>query len=64
MKTYYIRTFGCKVNQYETQLISDKLKKDGLIRVIKPEEADLVIFNSCTVTAEADKECEYMLRKA
>lgn len=63
MKTYYIHTFGCKVNQYETQLISDKLKKDNLLQVSKPEEADIIVFNSCTVTAEADKECEYFLRK-
>ena len=64
MKTYYIYTFGCKVNQYETQLISEKFKKDGFERAAKPEEADIIIFNSCTVTAEADKECEYFLRKA
>lgn len=64
MKAYYIHTFGCKVNQYETQLISDKLKLDGFTRALKPEEADIIIFNSCTVTAEADKECEYFLRKA
>ncbi|MCL1901587.1 MAG: MiaB/RimO family radical SAM methylthiotransferase [Endomicrobia bacterium] len=64
MKTYYIHTFGCKVNQYETQLISEKFKKDGFTQAAKPEEADIIVFNSCTVTAEADKECEYFLRKA
>ncbi|MDR3071648.1 MAG: MiaB/RimO family radical SAM methylthiotransferase [Endomicrobium sp.] len=63
MKKYYIYTFGCKVNQYESQLISDKFKNDKFRCVHKPEEADVVIFNSCTVTAEADKECEYFLRK-
>ncbi|MCL2143874.1 MAG: MiaB/RimO family radical SAM methylthiotransferase [Endomicrobia bacterium] len=63
MKTYYIHTFGCKVNRYETQLISEKFKKDGFEQALKPEEANIIIFNSCTVTAEADKECEYFLRK-
>ena len=63
MKTYYIYTFGCKVNQYETQLVSEKFKKDGYTQAAKPEEADIIVFNSCTVTAEADKECEYFLRK-
>jgi threonylcarbamoyladenosine tRNA methylthiotransferase MtaB len=64
MKKYYIHSFGCKVNQYESQLISEKFRKDNFECVQKPEEADIVIFNSCTVTANADKKCEYFLRKA
>ncbi|MDR0800658.1 MAG: MiaB/RimO family radical SAM methylthiotransferase [Endomicrobium sp.] len=64
MKKYYIYTFGCKVNQYESQLISEKFRNDNLERVQKPEEADIIIFNSCTVTEDADKECKYFLRKA
>jgi len=63
VKKYYIYTFGCKVNQYETRLISEKFKKDNFEPTEKPEDADIIIFNSCTVTAEADKECEYFLRK-
>lgn len=64
MKKFYIHTFGCKVNQYESQLISEKYKKDNFVRVQTPQEADIIIFNSCTVTAQADKECQYFLRKA
>ncbi|GHT33698.1 tRNA (N(6)-L-threonylcarbamoyladenosine(37)-C(2))-methylthiotransferase MtaB [Endomicrobiia bacterium] len=63
MKKYYIYTFGCKVNQYESQLISEKFKNDNFECVQKPEEADIIIFNSCTVTEKADKECKYFLRK-
>jgi radical SAM methylthiotransferase, MiaB/RimO family len=62
--SFYIRTFGCKVNQYETQLISDKYNKEKFTCVAKPEDAGVIIFNSCTVTAEADKECEYLIRKS
>ncbi|OEG70974.1 hypothetical protein ATZ36_03550, partial [Candidatus Endomicrobiellum trichonymphae] len=64
MKKYYIHTFGCKVNQYESQLISEKFRKDNFECAQKSEEADIIIFNSCTVTTDADKECEYFLRKA
>jgi len=64
MRKYYLYSFGCKVNRYETQLITDKFKSDGWTLADKPEEADVIIFNSCTVTSEADKECEYYLRKA
>ena len=64
MKKYYVHTFGCKVNQYESQLISEKFRNDNLEQVQKPDEADIIVFNSCTVTADADKECKYFLRKA
>jgi threonylcarbamoyladenosine tRNA methylthiotransferase MtaB len=63
MKKYYIHTFGCKVNQYESQLISEKFKKNNFERTLIPEEADVIVLNSCTVTAEADKECRYFIRK-
>ncbi|MDR3307093.1 MAG: MiaB/RimO family radical SAM methylthiotransferase [Endomicrobium sp.] len=63
MKKYFIYTFGCKVNQYESQLISEKFKKNNFERALKPEEADVIILNSCTVTAKADKECQYFIRK-
>jgi len=63
MKKYHIYTFGCKVNQYESQLISEKFKNDNLEYTKNPEEANIIILNSCTVTAKTDKECEYFLRK-
>jgi threonylcarbamoyladenosine tRNA methylthiotransferase MtaB len=59
-----MHTFGCKVNQCESQLISEKFRKDNFECAQKPEEADIIIINSCTVTADADKKCEYFLRKA
>ena len=62
-KKYYVYSFGCKINQYESQLISEKFKNDGFERAQKPEDANIIIFNSCTITATADKECEYFLRR-
>ena len=63
MKKYFIHTFGCKVNQYESQLISENFKKNNFERSLKPEDTDVIILNSCTVTSEADKECQYLIRK-
>ncbi|MDR1260074.1 MAG: MiaB/RimO family radical SAM methylthiotransferase [Endomicrobium sp.] len=63
MKKYYIHTLGCKVNQYESQLISEKFKSDNFEQVQKPQKADIIIVNSCTVTAKADKKCKYFLKK-
>jgi threonylcarbamoyladenosine tRNA methylthiotransferase MtaB len=63
MKKYSILSFGCKVNQYESQLITEKFKNDNFEYVQKLEDADVIIVNSCTITEKADKKCEYFLRK-
>lgn len=55
-------TLGCKVNQYETQVLCEALTKDGFIIVSDSEEADVYIINSCTVTAESDKKTRQAVR--
>lgn len=55
-------TLGCKVNQYETQALSEALVKEGFIIVPDNEEADVYIINSCTVTAESDKKTRQAVR--
>lgn len=55
-------TLGCKVNQYETQALSEALVKEGFIIVPENEEADVYIINSCTVTAESDKKTRQAVR--
>lgn len=56
-------TLGCKVNQYETQTISEALVKHGFLIVPESEEADVYIINSCTVTAESDKKTRQAVRR-
>lgn len=63
MKKIYIHTFGCKINQYESQLIKQKYTDNGFIFVDNFNLADTVIINSCSVTAYADKECNQLIRK-
>jgi threonylcarbamoyladenosine tRNA methylthiotransferase MtaB len=46
-------TVGCKLNQYDTELISKKLAKLGFERVDWADDADLYIINSCNVTHKA-----------
>ena len=47
-------TLGCKVNQYESQAISEALVKRGF-EITSDKNADVIIVNSCTVTASADQ---------
>ncbi|MBQ7740845.1 MAG: tRNA (N(6)-L-threonylcarbamoyladenosine(37)-C(2))-methylthiotransferase MtaB [Eubacterium sp.] len=56
-------TLGCKVNQYETEYMSELLKKAGFDIVSPSEEADYYIINSCTVTATADQKTRQNVRK-
>lgn len=56
-------TFGCKVNQYETQVLSQRFAAAGYDVVPFGEEADAVVVNSCTVTAEGDRKTRQLLRR-
>ncbi|RKX45486.1 MAG: tRNA (N(6)-L-threonylcarbamoyladenosine(37)-C(2))-methylthiotransferase MtaB [Thermotogae bacterium] len=49
---FSIITFGCKINQYEEELMKEQLLNAGFV-LKRVEEADVVIFNSCAVTEEA-----------
>jgi threonylcarbamoyladenosine tRNA methylthiotransferase MtaB len=47
-------TIGCKVNQYETEAIAEKLESFGFERVDFSQTVDIYIINTCTVTKESD----------
>lgn len=55
-------TLGCKVNQYESQAISEELKKHGY-ETVTEGSADIIIVNSCTVTASADQKTRQAVRR-
>jgi len=52
-KTVAFHTFGCKVNQYETEELREQLRFGGFSIVPADQSADVYILNSCTVTADA-----------
>ena len=51
---FNIYTLGCKVNTYESNVMSDLLKENGFVEVKIDEMADISIINTCTVTNTAD----------
>ena len=55
--TFAIHTFGCKVNIYESEYVTNLLQEKGykMLEFNSEEEADIYIINTCTVTNEADK---------
>lgn len=61
--TYNIITLGCKVNQYESQLISEILKNNGFTLSDNKDIADITIINTCTVTAVTDAKNRKIIHK-
>ncbi len=56
-------TLGCKVNQYETQILAQQFSADGFDIVDHREEADVYVVNSCTVTSASDKKTRQILHR-
>jgi len=63
MTKIFFQTFGCKANQYDTELLRAKMESGGAVSVAAPKDADLCVVNSCSVTAKADQECRQFVRR-
>lgn len=62
MKTIAFYTFGCKTNQYETQIMKESVLKEFKV-VDKNESADIYVINTCAVTKSASDQSRQYLRK-
>ncbi|MBQ5398551.1 MAG: tRNA (N(6)-L-threonylcarbamoyladenosine(37)-C(2))-methylthiotransferase MtaB [Ruminococcus sp.] len=61
---FNIITLGCKVNQYESQTMSDMLTQNGYTKSEDKNKADITIINTCTVTAVSDAKNRKLIHKA
>src|SRR2546430_6373816 len=56
MAKLYLRTFGCQMNEYDSEKIADVLREaEGLEPAARPEDADLIVFNTCSVREKAQE---------
>ncbi len=62
MKKVYFKTFGCRTNQFDTQVMMSKLKNFEL--TMSENGADIIVVNSCTVTNGADSSVRAYINKA
>lgn len=62
--TFAIDSFGCRVNQAEGTALAERLMAAGLCPVPPGGEPDLVVVNTCAVTAEAARQCRQRIRRA
>lgn len=64
MKTASFYTLGCKVNQYETEAMSEIFSKNGYKIADFNEVCDVYVINTCTVTSIGDRKSRQMIRRA
>ena len=63
MSTYFVENFGCRATQADGAAIERQLIDRGLARVGSPSEAEVVVLNTCTVTASADQDVRSAIRR-
>lgn len=55
VKNFYIRTYGCQMNELDSEIMVGQLEKRGLKRVYDESEGDLLIFNTCSIRDLAER---------
>ena len=53
-RTYVVRTFGCQMNEHDSERIAGLLEADGMVPAAAADEADLVVLNTCCIRENAD----------
>ncbi|PYX84072.1 MAG: tRNA (N(6)-L-threonylcarbamoyladenosine(37)-C(2))-methylthiotransferase MtaB [Acidobacteria bacterium] len=63
MASFYIQNFGCRATQADGAAMERQFSERGLERAARPEEAGIVVLNTCTVTAAADRDARAAIRR-
>jgi tRNA-2-methylthio-N6-dimethylallyladenosine synthase len=53
-RSYVVRTYGCQMNEHDSERISGLLEADGLVRAENEDDADVVVLNTCCIRENAD----------
>ena len=63
MPGYYVENFGCRATQADGAALERQFKEQGLNRASSPEQASVVVLNTCTVTTSADQDARAAIRR-
>lgn len=55
MRRYFVTTFGCQMNAHDSERIKGMLEELGLGEALSPEEADVLVYNTCTIREKPDR---------
>ncbi len=64
MRRYHVTTFGCQMNAHDSERIKGMLESIGLGEAVAPEEADVIVFNTCTIRQKPDEKFAAHLAQA
>src|SRR5438034_8536937 len=54
VRRYFVTTFGCQMNAHDSERIKGMLESLGIGEATSPEEADVLVFNTCTIREKPD----------
>ena len=63
MAEYHVENFGCRASRADGEMISAELRHRGLSPALSPAQADVIVANTCSVTAQADRTARAFLRR-
>jgi threonylcarbamoyladenosine tRNA methylthiotransferase MtaB len=63
LATFYVENFGCRATQADGAAIERQFQEQGLERAAEPNQAGIVVLNTCTVTAAADQDARAAIRR-
>jgi len=63
VRRFFVQSFGCRATQAEGALLEQELRRHGLEAAADGRSADLIVVNTCTVTAAADEDARHWIRR-
>src|SRR5438046_9851716 len=60
-KTFYLETFGCQMNVHDSEKVVGTLVQEGYRQVETVEEADLILYNTCSIRDKAEQKVFHRL---
>src|SRR5690242_21468763 len=60
-RTFYIETFGCQMNAHDSEKVIGTLQHQGYTRVESEEDADLILYNTCSIRDKAEQKVFHRL---
>ncbi|MGC2660591.1 MAG: tRNA (N6-isopentenyl adenosine(37)-C2)-methylthiotransferase MiaB [Bryobacteraceae bacterium] len=63
MKTFYIETFGCQMNAHDSEKVVGTMLSQGYAQVDQPEDAGLVLYNTCSIRDKAEQKVFHRLQQ-
>ena len=64
LRRVHVTTLGCRLNQYDSEMLLTQLRSEGYVETPSAREADLVVVNTCAVTETAERKGRAAIRAA